>query len=145
MLYFKKEILVRYCLLAGICATLLPMMLGYAIYKLAPSACYDGPCAMPLLLVILSPFMAPLLPILFAVNHRLERPFPDGFLPTIVFSGTASQIAISAYSYSTASPNTRRIFFSELLLVPQGFITGLVIGTVFWLALYAMVHTTAAR
>ena len=65
-------------------------------------------------------------------------PFPDGWLPTGLLSGVAGQVALSVYSVSKASPGYRDIFFSDLLVVPQGFVTCLAVGLVFWVALHAL-------
>jgi len=41
------------------------------------------------------------------------------------------------YALSASEPGFRNIFFLELLSVPQGLFVGLLIGAVFWVALYA--------
>jgi hypothetical protein len=113
------------------------MGLGYLLFRTNPSACYDSPCLLPLLLMIVPPYAVPVLAVFFAVNRVRKKLLPDGWLPTIIVSGLAGQIAISAFAFATSSPEFRDIFFSDLLSVPQGLIVGLTIGGVFWFALYA--------
>jgi hypothetical protein len=137
MLFFHRSLAVHSYLVAVVAAVAVPMSLGYIIFKTNPSACYDSPCLLPLLLMIVPPYAAPVLAALFAINRRRKKLVPDGWLPTIVFSGFAGQIAISVFAVSMSRPGLRDIFFSDLLSVPQGLIVGLTIGAVFWVALNA--------
>lgn len=137
MLFFNRDLRVVSYLFAGFTASVVPMGLGYVIFLLDPGACYDSPCALPLLLFVMPPYAAPVLTILFAINRRFERSLPDGWLPTILASGIVGQIGMSAFGVLMASPNIRRIFFSDILLVPQGLFVGSVVGVVFWVVLHA--------
>ena len=138
MLSFKRALAARHYVYAGLLAVVGPMALGFVIFRINPSACYDSPCALPLLLLTAPPVAAPVVSVLFAVNHRRQRPFPDGWLPTVLVSGIAGQMGISLVSVALASPNMRRLFLPEILFIPQGLIVGLVIGGAFWIALYAL-------
>ena len=137
MLYLNRSPAVYSYLVAIVVAVAVPMGLGYLIFRMNPSACYDSPCLLPLLFMIVPPFAAPVLAILFSINRLREKPVPDGWLPTMIFSAFAGQIAISTLAIATSSPEFRDIFFSDLASVPQGLIVGLTIGAVFWFALYA--------
>ena len=137
MLFFQRSIRVHSYLVAVIAAVAIPMGLGYIVFKTNPSACYDSPCLLPLLMLIVPPYAVPVLAVLFAINRRSKKPVPDGWLPTIMISGFVGQIAISVVAVLTSSPEFRDIFFSDLLSVPQGLIVGLTIGAIFWVALYA--------
>ena len=137
MISLNRALKPRHFLFAGILAVTIPMLLGYVIFRTAPSACYDSPCALPLLLVTASPVAAPVLAILFALNRRAGKPIPDGWLPMALISGVVGQIAVSLFGVALASPNIRRIFFWDVLFVPQGLVVGLAVGLVFWLGLYA--------
>lgn len=137
-LSFDRALKVRRLLLAGVFAVTRPMGPGYVIFRANPSACYDGPCALPLLLLTVAPFAAPVLPVPFAIDRRREWPFADGWLPTILFSGVAGQTAISLFGVAAASPNIRRLFFRDILFIPQGLVTGLAMGVVFRVALHVL-------
>jgi hypothetical protein len=137
MLFFDRSPAIHSYLFAVFVAVTVSMALGYMIYRTNPSACYDSPCLLPLLLMILPPFAVPVLAVLFAINRRRKTSIPDGWLPTIMISGFAVQIAFSVYALSASEPGFRNIFFSELLSVPQGLFVGLLVGAVFWVALYA--------
>ena len=88
-------------------------------------------------MLIVPPYAAPVLAVLFAINRRCGKPVPDGWLPTVMISSVVGQIAISAFAVVTSSPEFRDIFFADLLSIPQGLIVGFTIGAVFWIALYA--------
>ena len=135
MLRLTQAPKLRHYLVAGLLAIAIPMALGHAIYRADPAACYDSPCALPLLLLVVPPVVAPVLPVLFAINRQLARPLPDGWLPTVLMSGVTGQIAISLSGVALASPNIRRIFLWDTLFIPQGLIVGLTMGAVFWVAL----------
>lgn len=137
MLFFNRKLGVLSYLVAGFMAIVVPMGLGHSIYHSDPGACYDGPCLLPLLLIISPPYAAPVLTVLFAVNRRTRKSLPDGWLPTVLASGIVGQIGMSVFGVLMASPNIRRIFFSDTLLVPQGLYVGLLVGVVFWGVLYA--------
>ncbi|MEL7460112.1 MAG: hypothetical protein AAFX45_06060 [Pseudomonadota bacterium] len=136
MLFFNRKLGAISYLIAGFVAIVVPMGLGYSIYRLDPGACYDGPCLMPLLLVITPPYAAPVLTGLFALNRRRKRSLPDGWLPTILASGVVGQAGMSAFSFVMAPAHIREIFFSDVLLVPQGLYVGFAVGAVFWVVLY---------
>jgi hypothetical protein len=118
------------------------MLFGVILSVTVSSGCYDSLCLLPLLLLTMPIFGVPVLTAAFAINRRLQRPVPDGWLPTIILSGCLGQIAVSVFAFSTASPNFREIFFYDLLFVPQGFVAGLVTGAVFWLSLYVFGQKT---
>lgn len=137
MLQFKRLPTGYSYLIAVLVGVAVPMGLGFALFWENPSACYDGPCLLPLLLMTVSPFAVPVLAVLFSINHRMRKRLPDGWIPTIMLSGLTAQIAISALFVMTASPRFRDIFLSELLSFPQGFLFGIIVGAIFWFALYA--------
>ena len=137
MLFLSKSLAIWHYLVAGILAVAVPMALAQVLSVTVASGCYDSLCLLPLLLLIVPPFAVPVLVVLFALNRRLGKPMPDGWLPTIMMSGLAAQIAISVLALATSSPGAREIFFWDLLSIPQGLFVGLTIGTVFWMSLYA--------
>ena len=145
MLYLSRSPAVYSYLVAIFAAVAVPMGLGYLIFRTNPSACYDSPCLLPLLLMIVPPYAVPVLTVLFAINRLREKLVPDGWLPTIILSGFAGQIGISAFAVATSSPEFRDIFFSDLVSVPQGLIVGFTIGAVFWFALYASAWKTSGE
>ena len=133
----------RHYVYAAALAVLVPMALGYLVFWANPSRCYDSPCALPLLLWTVPPFAAPMFAVGFAANRRCKKPLPDGWLPTLSVAGLAGQAAISAVGVLSAGPIMRRIFLSDIVLVPQGLIVGSLIGAVFWAALYALARSRA--
>lgn len=135
MLVFNRDPAVVSYLIAGFMAIVVPMGLGYVVLS-DPGACFDSPCALPQLLPAIPPYAAPVLTSLFAINRRFERSLPDGWLPTILASGIVGQIVMSAFGVVMASLNIPRIFFSDILLDPQGLFVGLVVGVVFWVVLH---------
>jgi hypothetical protein len=142
MLFLNRPLAVHSYVVAVFSAIAVPMLLGYLIYNANPSACYDSPCLLPLLLMIVPPYAAPVLAVLFAINRRRKKLVPDGWLPTILFSGFVGQIAISVFAVSMSPPELRDIFFSDLLSVPQGLIVGLTVGGVFWVSLTAFARVS---
>lgn len=137
MLFLNKPLAVWHYFIAGFLALVVPMALAWVLSVTVASGCYDGLCLLPLLMLVVPPYAVPVLAVLFAINRRFGKPVPDGWLPTVLISGFAGQIAISAFAVATTSPEFRGIFFSDLLSIPQGLIVGLVVGAVFWVALYA--------
>ncbi len=137
MLFFNRALAPTSYILASAFAAGVPMGLGYLIFNAEPGACYDGPCALPLLLVTVPPVAAPALLIAFFLNRRFGARVPDGWLPGILMSAIIAQIGISLTGILIAAPNIRRLFFSDILFVPQGLIVGLTVGAVFWATLHA--------
>lgn len=135
-MFHKGSLKVGCYLLAGFLAVVLPVAIGYGIFRTDPSACYDSPCALPLLLMTVPPFAVPVLLVLFATNQKCKKPFPDGFLPTMLISGFLMQIGISISSVFLASSGVRKLFLSDILFVPQGLAVGLATGAIIWLALF---------
>lgn len=135
-MFFTRSLAFYSYIVAIVVAIAVPMGLGYIIFRLDPSACYDSVCLLPLLMMLVPTYAVPVLAALFAINRRRKTPLPDGWLPTIMISGLVVQIAISVYALSTSTPEYRDIFFSELLSFPQGLAVGLTIGAVLWVALY---------
>ena len=136
MIFFNRSLSVYSYLIAVFIGVAVPMGLGYIIFRTNPSACYDSPCLLPLLFMIVPPYAVPALAVFFAINRRSGALVPDGWLPTIAISGFTVQIAVSVFAQSTASSGVRDIFFSDLMSIPQGLIVGLTIGTAFWVALH---------
>lgn len=136
MLFLDKRLMLWHYLVAIILAIGVTMALGWGLSVTIASGCYDSLCLLPLLMLIVPPCAAPVLAALFALNRRFGTPVPDGWLPTVVGSGVAVQIVLSLVIVATASPQSRDIFFSDLISVPEGFGVGLAIGAAFWGALY---------
>ena len=137
MLYLNKSLTIWHYIVAGFLAVVIPMAFGLVLSVTVASGCYDSLCLLPLLMLIVPSCAVPALASLFAINRRIGKPIPDGWLPSVLISGLVVQIAISVFAVSTASPQSRDIFFSKLISVPHGLIVGLTIGAVFWVALYA--------
>lgn len=137
MLFLNKPLAVWHYVVAGFLAIVGPMALAMVLSVTVASGCYDSLCLLPLLMLIVPPYAAPVLAVLFAINRRCGKPVPDGWLPTVMISSVVGQIAISAFAVVTSSPEFRDIFFADLLSIPQGLIVGFTIGAVFWIALYA--------
>ncbi|MDG4648670.1 hypothetical protein P6F26_09440 [Roseibacterium sp. SDUM158017] len=138
MLFFGKTLSVWHYVVAGSLAVVVPMALAWVLSMTVASGCYDSLCLLPLLMLLVPPCAAPVLAVLFAINRRVGRPVPDGWLPVVMISGVATQVTLSACALATASPEFRDIYFSDLLSVPQGFFVGITIGTVFWVSLHAV-------
>lgn len=137
MLFLSKPLAVWHYFVAGVFAVVVPMALALLLSVTVASGCYDSLCLLPLMMLIVPPYAVPTLAILFAINRRLGKPVPDGWLPTVMISGVAVQIAIPVFAFATSSPEFREIFFSDLLSFPQGLVVGLIIGAVFWVSLFA--------
>ena len=137
MVFFDRSLKAWHYLLAGLLAAAVPMALGLGLHRMNPGACYDSPCLLPLALLLVPPCAAPALTLLFALNRRLGRPVPDGWLPGPLICGTMVQIVLSTVSLASAEAHMRRIFLFEMFLFPQGFLAGLAVGAVFWGALLA--------
>lgn len=142
MFLLKRTLSLHVYLTAGFLAAAVPMSVGYLIFKSNPAACYDSPCALPLLFVTVPMYAAPVLTVLFALNRRFQRPIPDGWMPTVLISACIGQVAISVFSILLASGNVRRNFYSDILFVPQGFIIGALVASVFWAASYLLGRET---
>lgn len=143
MFHFNRPLAIYHYILAGVLAAGIPMLAGNIIYRSAPGACYDSPCALPLMLIVTPPYAVPVLVAIFALNRRLRTPFPDGFLPFVLLSGLVGQIGVSAYSYSMASDSIRRIFFYEVLFFPLGLAVIGCVGAVFWISAYGLARITS--
>jgi hypothetical protein len=138
MLRFDRTLAVHHYAIATVLAVLLPAGLGLALSETVASGCYDSLCLLPLLLIITPIYGAPVLAALFAINRRIGKPVPDGWLPTVAISGIAGQAAISVFALATATPSFRDIYFSDLLSFPQGLVTGVAVGGSFWVTLHAV-------
>ncbi len=137
MMLLDKQLTVWHYIFAGFVAIVVPMVMALVLSQTVASGCYDSLCLLPLLMLIAPPCAVPVLVALFAINRRLGKPIPDGLVPTVTISGIAIQFVISVIAVSTASAQSRDLFFSELMSVPQGLIVGFTIGAVFWIALSA--------
>lgn len=137
MLFLNTPLAAWHYIIAGFLAVIVPIAMAIVLSVTVASGCYDSLCLLPLLMLIVPPFAVPVLAVLFAINRRLGKPVPDGWLPTVLISGVAGQVGVSVFAVSTTSRGVRDIFFSDLLSVPEGLIVGLTIGVVFWIALYA--------
>lgn len=139
MLFLKRSLVLHVYLVAGFFAAVIPMCTGYLAYYINLGACYDySPCLWPLLLMIVPLFVAPTLTILFAINRRFQGRIPDGLAPTVLMCACVGQVETSVLGFLRASPNYRQIFFSDILFFPQGFVVSLLVGFVFWTALYLL-------
>lgn len=145
MLFLNRALKRWHYLAATLLGVILPMLVGHGMAWANPAACYDSPCALPLMLMTTPLVMAPVVALVFAVNNRRTRPFPNGLLPTVCFSAIAGQFGISLWSIAIASPNTRRIFFNDILFMPEGFILSAFTGAILWIILFALSSKTGER
>lgn len=122
---------------AGLLTAVVPVMLAFAAYWLAPWGCDANAwlCLLPISLIFVAPVAALCLPLLVVMNRRRPKPFPDGWLPVLSVTGLLAQLAISGASLWLAAPHMRRIFFFDVLIFPQGFVAGAIVGAVFWISL----------
>ncbi len=125
------------CVIAGVLTAAVPVGLAFALYWLAPWGCDASAwiCLFPLSLLGVAPVAALCLPILFHFNRRRRQPFPDGWLPVILLTGSVSQLLVTGYSLWTLADYMRRIFLYDALIFPQGFAAGATAGAVFWVSL----------
>ena len=125
---------------AGILTAAIAAMMGYGIRLLAPSGCDASAwlCLLPLLLWIIGPVAGLCLPILVFFKRRRLPSLPDSFLAVTLLTGCAAQLLASAYGLGSASDHVRRIFFFDVLLFPQGFVAGIMVGAVFCVSLASL-------
>jgi len=118
---------------AALATGTVPVALGFGAYWMAPWGCDANAwaCLLPLCLIVLGPAGAIVLPVGFLLNRRRVRPLPDGSVAVAILSGVAGQAGVSAASLWLAAPHVRDIFLWDILIVPQGFVAGLIVGAVF--------------
>ena len=122
---------------AGILTAVIPVALAFASYWLAPWGCDASAwlCLLPLSLLGVAPIAALCLPLLFYFNRRRLYPLPDGWFSIVLSTGVVAQGLVTGYSLWLAAPHIRRIFLFDVLVFPQGFVAGLIVGAVFWVSL----------
>lgn len=127
----------RHYIAAGILTAVIPVALAFAIHRLAPWACDASAwlCLFPLSMLYSAPFAALCLPLLVFVNRRRRNPFPDGWISVVSFTGVVVQVIITGTSLWITRPYIRHHFIFDVLIFPQGFAAGAVIGAVFWVSL----------
>jgi len=145
MLFLNRALKLWHYLAATFVGVILPMLIGRGMAWANPAACYDSPCALPLMLMTTPLVIAPVVALVFAVNSRRSRPFPNGLLPTVLFSAIAGQLGISLWSLTIASPNIRRIFFTDILFMPEGLIVSTFTGALLWIILFVLGSKTGER
>jgi len=124
-------------IIAGILTVVVPVTLAFASYWLAPWGCDANAwlCLLPLSLLGVAPIAALCLPILYFMNRRRVHPLPDGWFSIMLLTGFMAQMLVSGYSLWLFEPHMRRIFFFDILIFPQGFVAGVIVGAVFWISL----------
>jgi hypothetical protein len=123
----------RHYVWAGILTATIPMLLAYAIYWLAPWGCDANAwlCLLPLSLIVVAPIAALILPFAVFFNRRRRRPLPDGWLPITLSTGVLAQTGISATSLWLYGDYLRHLYLVDVLIFPQAFVAGAMVGTVF--------------
>lgn len=142
-----RQISARHCLLAGVLAAALPVVLALGSYWLAPGVCdpYPSLCRTYLSLLVAAPVVAISLPALLCLNRRRPDPFPDGGLAIVLLAGVLAQLLISGCSLWLLAPYIRAGFLFEALVVPEGFVAGAVVGAVFSVSLARLGSARSAR
>lgn len=83
---------------AGIPALVVPVMMAFAIHRLAPWGCDASAwlCLFPFSLLCAAPIAALFLPALVFLNQRRSHPFFTGWLIPTALTGCASQLLVTA-------------------------------------------------
>jgi hypothetical protein len=125
--------------LAALATGTVPVALGFGAYWLMPWGCDANAwtCVLPLCLIWLGPVGAVVLPVVFVLNRRRRRPLPDGILPVMLAAGLAGQVAATLTALWLTEALIRRLFLWDVLILPQGFVAGAIVGAVFAVALRA--------
>jgi hypothetical protein len=131
-----RDLLVKEYVWIGLLTGIVPSLLAFLSYWLAPWGCDANAwlCLLPLALLVLAPFAALWLPVLFYINQRMRHTVPDGWLPIIFLSGVVSQVMSASYGLWRFQPYLEYVDTHEVLLFPQGFAAGAIIGLVFWVS-----------
>jgi len=136
----RKPLSARDYTRAGILTAAIPVLFACATLWFAPWACDAGAwlCLLSLTLIYVSPVAALLLPMAVFLNRRAAYSLPEGFLAVTLLTGFLAQVIVSSFSIWSSEPHMRRIFFVDILIFPQGFAAGVMVGALFWLSLYTL-------
>jgi hypothetical protein len=129
---------------AAIVTALVPAAAAALLMWLVPAGCdirgsttvYRWTCLLPGLVFVSAVPMAGFLSIAMIVNQRLDRPFPDGWLTTVLAVGLLSQLLLSVVYLIVLDTAYRGQFLTEVIFIPQPFVAGAISGAVYWTALH---------
>ena len=133
----------RHIVAALLTAIVLPALAALFLWQF-PAGCdlrgdpatYRWTCLLPGMLVTVPVGVAVVLTIALALNRRLARPLPDGWLVIIPGAGLVAQIVLFGGYLLTLDAAYRAIFLEDLLLIPQPFVAGALSGAFYWVALH---------
>ena len=133
--------------LAALATGTVPVALGFGAYWMMPWGCDANAwaCILPLCLIWLGPAGAVVLPVVFVLNRRRRRPLPDGIVPVTLAAGLAGQVAATGTALWLTEALIRRLFLWDVLILPQGFVAGAIVGAVFRTTLLAVASARGSR
>lgn len=129
---------------AAIVTAVVPTAAAVLLLWLVPAGCdergdpavYRWTCLLPGLLTMVPVGVAVVLPIALALNARLARPLPDGWLVTVLGVGLVVQVVLATAYALVLGPAYRALFLAEIIFIPQPFVAGAIAGAVYWAVLH---------
>ena len=108
---------------------------GCESLSLSP-AIYRWTCLWPGLMVVVPVAGALVLPIGSMLNRRLPKPFPDGWLVSILVFGVLVHVLLMGAYLVALEPGYRGAFLLEAIAIPQPFVAGAATAACFRVALF---------
>lgn len=95
-------------------------------------------CLLPHLILVVPPVMAIILTIFTIINQRSDRPFPDGWMVTVLSAGMLTQaLLIGTYLVFLLGQGYFGLgITAQLFSIPQPFLAGAIAAAIYWIALH---------
>lgn len=124
---------------AAVVTALVPAAAAALFIWLAPEGCgvwvsharHRWTCLLPSLMVVIPLIAAILLTIFTILNRRLERPFPNGWLVTVLSFGLLTQILLVGAYLVAVGPGYLEPFLAQAIFIPQPFLAGAIAAAVY--------------
>jgi hypothetical protein len=131
---------------AAAVTALVPVAIAALLIWLVPEGCgvwisharHRWTCLLPGLMLVVPPVMALLLTMFTILNQRLDRPYADGWLVTVLSAGTFAQVLFTGiyllFAFGQGYFGLR--IAVEVFSTPQPFVAGAIAGAVYWITLW---------
>lgn len=140
----SKRHAVSHSLRAAVVTAIVPAAAAALLIWLAPQACgvwlnhssHRWMCLLPGLLLFVPLVTAILMTIFTVFNQRLERPFPNGWLVSVLTFGLVNQILFIGAYLVALGPGYLGPFLAGAIFIPQPFLAGAIAAAVYWIVLH---------
>lgn len=140
---------------AAVVTAFVPPVAAALLIWLVPETCevwvsharHRWTCLLPHLILVAPPVMAIVLTIFTIFNQRLDRPFPDGWMVTVLAVGLLTHVLlIGTYLVLALGQGYFGLgITAQLFSIPQPFLAGAIAAAVYWIALHWQGESATAK